>query len=183
VPVFKQIVRSLPVLLQLLPWAGIEPASGAQVATPDGGYPSNEDLRHVRSLADPHISPDGGQVVVSITDSTADGGRNHLWLIDVSKNEARQITFSAEADKGGEHQGRWLGDDAILFLAKRSDRTQLFRLPMSGGEARAFDLKINPPVDASKSADALRGRPGARSRDTRREEAEGCQGGCHLDGP
>lgn len=129
--------------------------SDPKVVAPGGGYPGNEDLRHVRSLSDPRISPDGTRVLAHIADSAADGGRNHLWLIGVTKKESRQITFSPEADKGGEHHGRWLADDAILFLAKRSDLTQLFRLPMNGGEAQALDLKINPPVDASKAADAL----------------------------
>jgi dipeptidyl aminopeptidase/acylaminoacyl peptidase len=125
------------------------------VVDQNGAYPSNEDLRHVRYLADPHISPDGSRVLVHIADATVDGGRDHVWLIDVAGNDARQITFSPSVDKEGEHRARWLGDDAILFLAKRVDRTQLFRLPMRGGEAQGFDLKIKPPVDASTVADAL----------------------------
>jgi dipeptidyl aminopeptidase/acylaminoacyl peptidase len=133
--------------------AVVEPSP--QAIAHHGGYPGNEDLRHVRYLADPRISPNGSRVLVHVADTTADGGREHLWLIDVAANEARQITFSPDADKAGEHQGRWLGDESILFLAKRAERTQLFRLPMKGGEAQAFDLKITPPVDASKTADAL----------------------------
>lgn len=151
----RQVTRSLLVLLQLTACAWAEPTAAPQAVAKDSGYPSNEDLRHVRSLTDPRISPDGSRVLVTVADSTVDGARNHLWLIDVARNDARQITFSPDADKGGEHHGRWLGDEAILFLAKRSDRTQLFRLPMSGGEAQALDLKINPPVDESKAADAL----------------------------
>jgi dipeptidyl aminopeptidase/acylaminoacyl peptidase len=137
-------------------WAGPVAAQDlAQAATQDGDYPTNEDLRHVRYLTDPRISPDGRRVLVEVADATADGGRSHLWLIDVAGNAARQITFSPEADKAGEHEARWLGEDTVLFLAKRADRTQLFHLPMRGGEAQAFDLKIKPPVDASKAADAL----------------------------
>lgn len=154
-----QIIRLFLMLLLMAScaWAVEEspPTPDAKAVAPGRGYPSNEDLRHVRALTDPHISPDGTRVLVHIADSAADGGRTHLWLVGVAKNEARQITFSPEADKGGEHHGRWLGDDAILFLAKRSDRTQLFRLPMSGGEAQALNLKIDPPVDASKAGDAV----------------------------
>src|SRR5579862_752190 len=130
----KQAIGSFLVLLPMAfgAWADEEHAapSGPKAVADAGGYPSNEDLRHVRSLTDPRISPDGTRVLVNIADSAADGGRNHLWLIGVAANEARQITFSPDADKGGERRGRWLGDGAILFLAKRSDRTQLFRLPM-----------------------------------------------------
>lgn len=121
----------------------------------DHGYPSNEDLRHIRHLSDPHIAPDGSKVLLSIADATADGGREHLWLIDGARNESRQITFSPDADQEGEHQGRWLGNDAILFLAKRTDRTRLFRLPMSGGDPQALDLRIEPSVDDSRAMDAL----------------------------
>ena len=77
-----------------------------------------------------------------------------IWVVDVLKNTSRQLTRSAAGDKAGEHQGRWL-QDAVLFLAKRGEHTQLFRLPMEGGEAQAFDLSIAPPVDASLEADAI----------------------------
>lgn len=119
------------------------------------GYPGNEDLRHIRTLSDPHIAPAGAKVLVHIADTTAQGGRTHLWLVDVAENESRQITFSPDSDKGGESHGRWLANDEVLFLAKRTDHTGLFRLPLAGGEAQAVDLKIEPPVDNSRAADAL----------------------------
>lgn len=134
-----------------LSWTGI-----ASLHAADGGTPSNEDLRHVRALAEPRVSPDGGRVLIRVTDATADGGRQHLWLVDVGTNTARQITYSPAADKQGEHEGRWLGDGgSILFLAKRAEHAQLFRLPMSGGEAHAFDLKVAPIIDDSEEPDAI----------------------------
>jgi dipeptidyl aminopeptidase/acylaminoacyl peptidase len=129
---------------------------GVQVRAADGGIPSNEDLRHVRSIAEPQVSPDGGRVLIRVTDATADGGRNHLWLVDVAANTARQLTFSPALDKVGEHNGRWLGDGgSIVFLAKRTEHVQLFRLPMSGGEAHAYEIKIAPVVDDSQEPDAI----------------------------
>jgi dipeptidyl aminopeptidase/acylaminoacyl peptidase len=128
--------------------------STVQGAAP--GFPSNEDLRHVRSLSDPRLSPDAGRVLVQIADSTADGGRSHLWLVDVAANTSRQLTWSPAADKSGERHGRWaLDGSAIVFLAKRGERTELFRLPMSAGEAHAYDLKVAPQVDASMAQDAI----------------------------
>ena len=119
-------------------------------------FPSNEDLRHVRSMSDPRLAPDGRRVLVQIADATADGGRSHLWLVDVAPNTARQLTWSPASDKVGERQGRWLGDGAsVLFLAKRAERTELFRLPMAGGEAHAYDLRVVPVVDASTDPDAV----------------------------
>ena len=131
-------------------------AGSVRLQAADGGIPSNEDLRHVRAIAEPQFSPDGARVLVRITDATADGGRHHLWLADVGANTARQLTFSPAMDKLGEHNGRWLGDGgSILFLAKRTEHVQLFRLPMSGGEAHAYDIKIAPIVDESQEPDAI----------------------------
>lgn len=119
-------------------------------------FPSNEDMRHVRSMAQPKVSPDGEQVLVQIADATADGGKTHLWLVDVKTNTSRQLTWSPSSDKRGESQGQWMPDGgSILFVAHRGEHTQLFRLPMNGGEAHAFEVKIVPPVDESKQPDAI----------------------------
>jgi dipeptidyl aminopeptidase/acylaminoacyl peptidase len=131
-------------------------AGSVSLHAADGGAPSNEDLRHVRALADPQVSPDGGRVLIRVTDATADGGRHHLWLVDVGANTSRQLTFSPAADKQGEHDARWLGDgSSVVFLAKRTEHAQLYRLPMSGGEAHAYELKIAPVVDESEEPDAI----------------------------
>jgi dipeptidyl aminopeptidase/acylaminoacyl peptidase len=119
-------------------------------------FPSNEDMRHVRSMVQPKASPDGQSVLIQIADATADGGKSHLWLVDVKTNTARQLTYSASGDKRGESGGQWMPDGAsILFVAHRGEHTQLFRLPMNGGEAHAFEVKIVPPVDQSTAADAI----------------------------
>ncbi len=119
-------------------------------------FPTNEDLRHTRSLSQPRLAPDGDSVLVQVADATAGGGHSHLWLVDIKQNAARQLTYSPESDKRGEHNGEWLSDgSAILFLAKRGEHTQLYRLPMEGGEAHPYDMKIEPTVDASSEPDAI----------------------------
>jgi dipeptidyl aminopeptidase/acylaminoacyl peptidase len=119
-------------------------------------FPTNEDLRHTRAFSLPRLSPDGQSVLLQVSDATADGGRTHLWLVDIKGNAARQLTYSPAADKRGEHNGEWMPDgNSIVFLAKRGEHTQLFRLPMEGGEAHPYELKIDPVVDASQAADAI----------------------------
>ena len=119
-------------------------------------FPSNEELRHVRALSQPHLSPDGKTVLVQIADPTADGGKTHLWLVDIQANTSRQLTWSPASDKGGESAGQWMPDgSAVLFLAKRGEHTQLFQLPMAGGEAHPFEVKILPSVDESTAPDAI----------------------------
>jgi dipeptidyl aminopeptidase/acylaminoacyl peptidase len=125
-------------------------------AAVESHFPSNEDLRHVRSMTQPKLSPDGLRVLLQMSDPTADGGKTHLWLIDVKTNTARQLTYSSASDKRGESAGQWMPDgESILFLAHRGEHTQLFRLPMNGGEAHPFDVKIVPPVDESKQPGAI----------------------------
>ncbi len=128
--------------------------SGPGGASPH--FPTNEDLRHVRQIGAPRLSPDGRSVLIQIWDATADGGKPHLWLVDIPGNASRQLTYSPPADRNGESSGNWMPDgDSILFLAHRGEQTQLFSLPVHGGEAHPFDLKIAPRVDESKRPGAL----------------------------
>jgi dipeptidyl aminopeptidase/acylaminoacyl peptidase len=122
----------------------------------DDHFPSNEDLRHVRSIAQPRLSPDGRSVLVQITDATADGAKSHIWLADVQQNTARQLTWTPASEKRGEGSAEWMPDgSSVLFLAHRGEHTQLFQLPMNGGEAHPFDVKLMPPVDESKAPGAI----------------------------
>lgn len=125
-------------------------------ATDPPGFPTNEDMRHFRNIDDPRLSPNGSQVLFRIVDSTADGARSHLWLADVFGNASRQLTWSSDSDKTGEIGGEWMPDGAsIVFIAHRGDHNQIFRLPMNGGEARPFDIKVLPTADGSILPGAL----------------------------
>jgi dipeptidyl aminopeptidase/acylaminoacyl peptidase len=93
------------------------------------GSPSNEDLRNIRAIADPQLSPDGRQLLLQVTDSTADGARTHVWLIDTGQGAARQLTFTPAGATTGEHDARWMPDGkGIVFLANRTGQTRLFAL-------------------------------------------------------
>jgi dipeptidyl aminopeptidase/acylaminoacyl peptidase len=136
-------------------------------------FPSNEDLRHMRAMSVPLLSPDGKQVLFTVTKSTADGAGNNLWIVPTQPGteKARQLTFSPPADKRGEHDAQWAPDgSAIFFLAKRGDHTQVFRLDLRGGEASAYDLKIIPSVDLSKDKDAINPPPAEGASDKKDEK-------------
>ena len=136
-------------------------APTASVTAPH--FPSNEDLRHLKTIGAPLLSPDGKLVLFTVTEATADDGKTHLWLAwtaagsgAAGSDKARQITFSAPTDKRGERGAQWAPDGtAIYFLAKRGEQTQLFRLYMRGGEASPYDLKVMPVVDESKIQGAI----------------------------
>jgi dipeptidyl aminopeptidase/acylaminoacyl peptidase len=146
----------VPALFALATFAATA-ALDAQTASPH--FPTSEDLRHTRAIGDPQLSPDAKQAIITVTDSTADGGKSHLWLVDIAGNTSRQLTYSPASEKPtegrGESHGRWMPDNsAILFLAKRGETTQVFRLPMTGGEAIPYDLKIVPlPAPDEKASD------------------------------
>jgi dipeptidyl aminopeptidase/acylaminoacyl peptidase len=113
-------------------------------------------MRHYRAMREPQLSPDGKRALVRVYEATADGGKSHLWLIDVDGQSPRQLTFSPDSDKQGEHSGQWSPDgQSIWFLARRGEHSGLYVLPMEGGEARALDIKVRPHVDDSRAKDAL----------------------------
>jgi dipeptidyl aminopeptidase/acylaminoacyl peptidase len=107
-------------------------------------------------MSDPRLAPDGKRILIRITDATADGATSHLWLTGVDGEDPRQLTYSPDADKRGEYEGEWMPDgQSILFLAKRGEHSSLYQLPMNGGEAKAFELKVKPVVDQARFPDAL----------------------------
>src|SRR5487761_1090359 len=146
-------------------WTAISSRAAAPTPASPVKFPDNQGLRQVRSLMLPKLSPDGNSVLVQVADSTADGGKSHLWLVDIGHKAHRQLTFSPAGPVGsptaskpglGEFAGSWMPDgSAVLFLSHRGEHTQLYRLPMDGGEASPYDLKIIPPVDESKRPDAV----------------------------
>ncbi len=127
-------------------------------------FPSNEDLRKLRVISNPQLAPDLKHVLALVQDSTAEGGRTHVWLLAMDGGAPRQLTFSqsdnAPAEPGGqrlpggqgERAAEFLPDGtAILFLAKRGEHTQLFRLPLGGGEAAPVKLE-RPPAEGGAAA-------------------------------
>jgi len=147
--------------------------SPASATAPTPHFPTNEDLRHLKSISAPLLSPDGKQVLFTVAHTTAEGAASHLWIVPTSTGgeKARQLTFSPPADKRGEHSAQWAPDNsAIFFLAKRGEQTQLFRLDLRGGEASPYDLKILPPVDASKETDAINPPPPAAAPEAEKKD-------------
>ncbi len=144
------------------------------------GFPTNEQMRHIRRMGDPRLSPDGKRVLVRVQEATADGAASHLWLVDVDgaglegSKEPRQLTYSPageKTDKRGERDGEWMPDGrSVLFLAKRGEHVELFRLPMDGGEAKPFLFKVTPLVDESKRPGAIPPADAAKKEDAAKDE-------------
>ncbi|MBV8145160.1 MAG: S9 family peptidase [Gammaproteobacteria bacterium] len=93
-----------------------------------------------------------------VTDTTADGGRPHLWLLDRNGKPPRQLTFSTSEKDKGQYQASWLPDaSAVLFLEDAGSGPRLCRMPVYGGEAQQLTLRANKegsPEGAWKLQDA-----------------------------
>ncbi|HSN88513.1 MAG TPA: hypothetical protein VL025_17260, partial [Thermoanaerobaculia bacterium] len=96
-----------------------------------------EDLWAMERVAGPAISPDGRQVVFSVTRYSVEEnkGNGDLWLVPTDGSAPpRRLTWN----EGADGSPAWSPDgQRIAFVSKRGDGPpQLHVLPVSGGEAR-----------------------------------------------
>jgi dipeptidyl aminopeptidase/acylaminoacyl peptidase len=100
------------------------------------------DLRHLREVGDPRVSPDGAWVAYTLAtvDSAKDTRDTDVWMVRWDGTRTVRLTTS-DKDEGTPRwspDGRWLA-----FLAKRQEAraAQVWLLDRSGGEAqRLTDL-------------------------------------------
>ncbi|MBI2380686.1 MAG: S9 family peptidase [Gammaproteobacteria bacterium] len=102
-----------------------------------------KELVQLKRLSEPQLSPDGSLVVFTQreTDMEANKGRTDLWLYEFKTKTRRPLT----SDAGNDHAARWSADGQWLyFLSTRSGSSQVWRLPLAGGEARQVtDLSLD----------------------------------------
>jgi len=89
------------------------------------------------------VSPDGRQVVfvVSRTDLEHNRRRTDLWLVGSDGSGIRRLT----SHEAGDTDPCWAPDGgSIFFLSTRSGSSQVWRIPVGGGEAvQATDLALD----------------------------------------
>lgn len=95
---------------------------------------SIHDMLAMDRIGDPQVSPDGRSVafVVRVTDLAANRGATDLWMAGTDGSGLRRMTSHAASDSSP----RWSPDGKTLyFLSTRSGSSQVWQLPISGGEA------------------------------------------------
>jgi dipeptidyl aminopeptidase/acylaminoacyl peptidase len=89
-----------------------------------------------RSISDLRLSPDGSRLAFTVSEPPRGEVRNtDIWVLDLRTREVRRFATSAKAD----HSPRWSPDGKRLaFLSNREDKTQIYVMPVDGGEAVAL---------------------------------------------
>lgn len=119
--------------MALLPWAaGLAP--GASAAPKPRPF-ALEDMLRFKDIPELRVSPDGRLAAFTVESANLEAGRyeTDLWVVALDgSSPARAMTTRP----GSETSPRWSPDGSrIGFLAKENDVTQVWALPLSGGEA------------------------------------------------
>ncbi|MGA7668927.1 MAG: hypothetical protein WBW04_00795, partial [Nitrolancea sp.] len=110
------------------------------------------DLGKIKYVGDPQISPDGTTVAYVVTEADIPGKTYHssIWLAASDGSWNRKFTHSNAKDTAP----RWSPDGMKLaFLSNRSEKTQLFLMPINGGEARRLTDLTNGVAEPTWSPD------------------------------
>ncbi|MBE7214604.1 S9 family peptidase [Shewanella benthica] len=126
----------------ILAMAGAGVAMSAQASSPQPF--KVQDLVKINKLHSSTLSNDGNSIVFGIKKFDAKGkASSDLYIQDLTLmgSKPKQLTFAA----GTEHSAVFSADDqSVYFLASRNGSSQVYNLPLTGGEARQVsDLPLD----------------------------------------
>jgi len=104
-----------------------------------------EDLVRLERVGSPALSPDATRVVYTVrsTNMEKNRGSTQLWMIDLRAAKPTPVRLTHSDASSSEPEWSPNGD-AVYFLSSRSGSSQVWRLPMGGGEAaRVTDLALD----------------------------------------
>jgi dipeptidyl aminopeptidase/acylaminoacyl peptidase len=119
---------------------GIALAAAALAATPGAmAAPRGltiEDLASMERVGSPALSPDASRVVYTVRSTSLEKNRGitQLWMIDL--RAAKPVPQQLTSHDASSLDPEWSASgDAVYFLSSRSGSSQVWRLPVGGGEA------------------------------------------------
>ena len=95
------------------------------------------DLFRLKFVTGAQLSPDGKRVAYTIThvDAEKDKEYSAIWMMSLETGETRQFTSGTARDGNP----KWSPDGKqIAFISTRSEKPQIYVIPVDGGEARAI---------------------------------------------
>ena len=117
-------------------------ASGV-IAAPRGF--TVEDMVSMERVGSPAVSPDATRVVYTVRETDLGKNRGHtdLWMVDL--RAAKPVPQRLTSNTASSSDPEWSASgDAVYFLSSRSGSSQVWRLPINGGEAtRVTDLALD----------------------------------------
>ena len=117
-------------------------ASGA-IAAPRGF--TVEDMVGMERVGTPAVSPDATRVIYTVreTDLAKNRGHTELWMVDL--RAAKPVPQRLTSNTASSSDPEWSASgDVVYFLSSRSGTSQVWRLPINGGEAtRVTDLALD----------------------------------------
>lgn len=115
------------------------------------------DILDLPLLSDPHISPDGKQVLFVRSEANWKANRRigHIWRVNADGSGLTQMTAGAD----GENSPRWSPDGkTIAFIAKRGAEpeavAQILVMGVAGGEGRALTTHATAVTNITWSPDS-----------------------------
>ena len=112
------------------------------------------DMIQMHRVGETQVSPDGKWVAytVSTPDLDANRGASNIWMVPTAGGSSQQLTQS-----GHDSSPVWSPDGkTIAFLSSRSGDSQVYLLPMDGGEAK-------PLTHLSTGADIVKWSPDGKT--------------------
>jgi len=106
-----------------------------------------DDIIAMHRVAEAELSPDGKWVAYTIATPDMDANRNatNIWMAPVAGGDAIQLTRT-----GKDSSPKWSPDGkTIAFLSARSGDSQVYLLPLEGGEAHPIS-KLSTGADIVK---------------------------------
>jgi len=94
------------------------------------------DMIALHRVSGPQISPDGKWVAYAVATPDMDGNRNasNIWIVSTTGGAPIQLT-----QRGQDSSPVWSPDGKMLaFISSRDGNSQVYVLPMDGGEAHAW---------------------------------------------